>query len=77
MPLDQNVLGVIGDIQLGGKLVGGMVVLKDSSINIGTKVCFDIKSRSDFKKEITDGKQSLKAHTQSQIFGFSSGQCDL
>ena len=64
VPLDQEVLGVIGNMLLGGKLMGSMVVLEDSALHTGKVINGDFESRCHFEKEVMKRDESLKTHTQ-------------
>ena len=67
VPLNQEVLGTVGNALLGGKLLGSMVVLEDMALNSCMMMGGNGESRCHFKKEVTKRNESLKTHTQGQI----------
>ena len=77
VPLDQEVLGTVGDVLLGGKLMGSMIVLEYTTLDSCVIMGFDGKSGCDFKKEVTKRNDSSKTHTQGRILCLCGGKGDL
>ena len=58
VPLDQEVLGVVGDALLGGKLMDGMIVLEDVTSHSGMAMGGNGESVGDLKKKVTKRDES-------------------